>query len=231
MTGRLLRTSHAGSFLARQRWRTAESSRLGVPDARASRTPTSTRRPKPGRADTRGRRSSLRDVAGEPFFTACSMLRYVGGAPATGGSGGRGSAAGMPEMKSGSSAGSPGGTGAWGRESCNGRPGCPQCSCCAWRSSSSWRASGVSKKQTPSGVTSVRRRNLGGRRRSVRHVWDVKCTPANLALSTRRMATYTASWRSCHQAWPVSAVAEPVPASSSSAARRTSRSGGCQESF
>ena len=111
--------------------------RRGVPDARDSRTPTSTRRPKPGRADTRGRSSSSTDVAGEPFFTACSMSWYVGGAPAIGGSGGRGSAARMREMKFGSSAGSPGRTGAWWCERSSGRPAWPQCSSCAWRSSSS----------------------------------------------------------------------------------------------
>ena len=122
MTGLLLRTSHAGSFLARQRWSTADSSRPGVPDARSSTIPTSTRRPKPGSADTRGRGSSSRDVAGEPFRTASSMSWYIGGAPATGGSGGRGSAARMRETKSGSSAGSSGRTGAWRRERSSGRP-------------------------------------------------------------------------------------------------------------
>ena len=106
MTSRLLHTSHAGSVLARQRWSTAESSRLGVPDARASTTPTSTRSPKPGRADTRGRGSSSRDV--EPLFTACFMSWCMDGPPATGGSGGRGSAARMHEMKSGLSVGSAG---------------------------------------------------------------------------------------------------------------------------
>ena len=80
-------------------------------------------------------------------------------------------------------------------------------------------------------MTSVRRRNLGGRRRSVRPVWHVRATPANLAFSTRMSAPYAASWRSCHQAWTASAVADPAPSSSSWAARRTSRSGGRQESF
>ena len=61
---------------------------------------------------TMGRGSSSRDVAGEPFLTVCSMSWYRGGAPATGGSGGRGSAARIREMKSGSSAGSSGRTGA-----------------------------------------------------------------------------------------------------------------------
>ena len=68
MTGRLLRTRHAGSFLARQRWRTTEGSWLGVPNARASRTLTRTRKPKPGRADTRGCGCSTGDEAGDPFL-------------------------------------------------------------------------------------------------------------------------------------------------------------------
>ena len=144
-------------LLARHRWRTAESSRLGVPDARASWTPTRTRRQKPGMADTRGRSSSSRDVAGDPFFTACSMSWYIRGALGTGGSGCRGSAARIREMKYGSVVGSPGCTGAWRCERSRGRPAWPQCSSCAWRSSSSWKASGVSGKQTPSGLTSVTR--------------------------------------------------------------------------
>ena len=107
MAGRLLHTSHAGSYLAG--WRTTESRRPGIPDAS---TPTNTCRPKAGRADTRGRGSSLWDVAGEPFFAACSMSWYVGGAPETGGSGGRGSAARIRKMNFGLSMGSPGYTGA-----------------------------------------------------------------------------------------------------------------------
>ena len=66
MTNRLLRTNHARGFLARQRWRTAESRRLGVPDAKAFRMPTRTRKPKPYRADTRGRGSSSRDYPATP---------------------------------------------------------------------------------------------------------------------------------------------------------------------
>ena len=52
MTGRLSCPHHAGSFLARQRWRTAESRRLGAPDVKASTMPTRTRRPKPCRSLT-----------------------------------------------------------------------------------------------------------------------------------------------------------------------------------
>ena len=79
MTGGLLRTRHAESVLARQS--TAESSWLEVPDARSSRTHTSTRRPKPGKEDTRGCGRSSRDVDGETFLTACSNRGASAGPP------------------------------------------------------------------------------------------------------------------------------------------------------
>ena len=72
---------------------------------------------------------------------------------------------------------------------------------------------------------------MGCRRRSARPVWDATATPASLAFFTRRWAPYVALWRPGHQAWTVCAVADPTPASSLSAARRTSRSRGRHEFF
>ena len=44
---------------------------------------------------------------------------------------------------------------------------------------------------------------------------DVRATFFSLAFSTRRRAPYAASWRSCHQAWTESAIADLTTASSS----------------
>ena len=199
MTGRWLRTRHAGSFLARQRWSPAESSRLGVPDARSSMTPTNTYRP-----NRQGGHQGLRQFVegrGQGDFPdgllhvvvrrqgprnwrlrrlrqrrahARDVVRVVRGiVRAHGGLEAR-------EVH---------------REA---RVTAMQ----LLRLVEQLRLEGLRccREPTPSGLTSVRRRNLSGRSRSVRPVWDIRVAPFSLAFSTCRSAPYAASWRSCHRA-------------------------------